>query len=252
GAFGGLAGKIPWRPIGTFPTPVEELPSPVAGVRFFVKRDDLSSPLYGGNKVRKLEHLLAAAERTGRQSLVTMGGLGSNHALATVLHGGAAGMAVELALYDQPITPLVRRNLAAFLHAGARIHYGKSLAGAFLEARRAVVRLRREGRAPAFIMVGGTSPLGCIGHVTAALELAAQVRAGQLPEPDLIYVPLGTCGTAAGLVAGLRIAGLRTRVVAVRVADPIAANAFVVRRLAQLVADRLHRLDPAVPRLAVR
>src|SRR5690606_7824095 len=99
---------------------------------------------------------------------------------------------------------------------------------------------------------GGTSRLGCIGHLTAGLELAAQVARGDMPEPDLLFVPLGTCGTAAGLVAGLALAGLGTRVAAVRVAERFVANALSVRLLAQDVIDYLHRLDPSVPRVRIR
>src|SRR5690606_38123290 len=82
-------------------------------------------------------------------------------------------------------------------------------------------------------------------------ELAAQVASGGLPAPDTVFVPLGTCGTAAGLIAGLKIAGLPSRVVAVRVADPVSANATVLRYLAQDAADFLHRTDPAVPRVRI-
>jgi D-cysteine desulfhydrase len=217
----------------------------------FVKRDDLSSGRYGGNKVRKLEHFLADAELSSSRTLVTLGGLGSNHALATAVHGAALGFSVELALYDQPVSPWVRVNLQGVLTAGARLHDSGSIPMAFLDSARLFRHLARTGGSPYFIMVGGTSRLGCIGHVTAALELADQVARGALPTPDLIFVPLGTCGTAAGLVAGLKIAGLRSRVAAVRVADPISANRAVVRYLAQDVADFLNHVDPAVPRVRI-
>lgn len=252
-SFPALADRIPWRPLGRFPTPVEELPNvPGTGTaRLFVKRDDLSSTLYGGNKVRKLEHLIAEAELSSRRALVTLGGIGSNHALATALHGAALGFDVQLVLYRQPVTPFVRHNLAGFIAAGARIHFGGSIAKSLALAGSMVGRRRGEAAGPYFIMVGGTSRLGCLGHVSAGLELAEQVRQGELPEPDRIYVPLGTCGTAAGLVVGLRLGGLKSRVVAVRVADPFPANQLTVTWLAQDVADFLHSTDPAVPRLRI-
>src|SRR5690606_5394530 len=117
--FPALADRIPWRPLGTYPTPVEELPGPTDApeVRLFVKRDDLSSARYGGNKVRKLEHYLADAELGSCRTLITLGGLGSNHALATAVHGAAAGFSVDLLLYDQPVTPWVRVNIQGFLAA---------------------------------------------------------------------------------------------------------------------------------------
>lgn len=249
--FPRLIDRVPWRPLGGYPTPIEELPAIAPNVRLFVKRDDLTSDLYGGNKVRKLEHLLAAAAALDRRTLITMGGLGSNHAMATTVHGKRLGFDVELVLYDQPVTPLVERSLQGFPAAGASVHVGGSMPGAFRLARRRFKELEAAGADPFFIMVGGTSRLGCVGHVTAGLELAAQVARGDMPEPDLLFVPLGTCGTAAGLVAGLAIAGLNTQVAAVRVAERIAANALSVRLLAQDVVDYLHRLDPDVPRVRI-
>ena len=251
-AFPGLIDRIPWRPLGVYPTPIQELPAPSAQVRLFVKRDDLASQAYGGNKVRKLEHLLAAAAALDRTTLVTMGGTGSNHALATAVHGRALGFDVELALYDQPVSAHVERSLQAFPAAGAKMHFAGGLPSAFRVARKRFVTLREEGRDPYFIMVGGTSRLGCVGHVTAGLELAVQVANGEMPEPDMLFIPLGTCGTAAGLVAGLALAGMRTQVAAVRVAERFAANGFTVRMLAQDVIDYLHRMDPKVPRVRIR
>jgi D-cysteine desulfhydrase len=248
-----LADRIPWRPLGNYPTPIEEIPRLAEGgaARLFVKRDDLSSPLYGGNKVRKLEFFLAEAELASRHTLITLGGIGSNHALAVATHGAALGFDVDLALYDQPLTGHVRANLGGFVSAGARLHYVGSTPRAFLlsgwlEARRAAGR-----HAPYFIMVGGTSRLGCLGHVNAGLELARQVAEGALPEPDRLFVPLGTCGTAAGLIVGLKLAGLRTRLSAVRVADPFPANPLVLRLIAQDTADFLSAADSAFPRLRI-
>ncbi|MEJ2522600.1 MAG: pyridoxal-phosphate dependent enzyme, partial [Gammaproteobacteria bacterium] len=100
---------------------------------------------------------------------------------------------------------------------------------------------------------------GTVGFVSAAFELAAQVRAGLLPEPDLIYLALGTMGTAAGLALGLQVAGLSTRLVLVRVVREDIASPGRFRRLYHGAARRLHRHDPRFPlaplepaRLAVR
>lgn len=246
-AFPAVADRVPWRPLGRFPTPVEELPVDAGRARLFVKRDDLSNPACGGNKIRKLEFLLAEAELAGRDTLITMGGVGSNHALATATHGSALGFGVDLVLYRQPPSEQVKRNLGGFLAAGARLHFADGTGRAFLAARRLSARRSAEGARPYFIMVGGSSRLGVLGHVSAALELAAQIEAGELPEPDTIFIALGTTGTAAGLIAGLRLAGLRSRVVAVRVADPIAANAALVSFFAQDALDFLRRADPSVP-----
>jgi D-cysteine desulfhydrase len=250
--FPGLADAVPWLPLGRFPTPIE--PLALDGSRaaaLFVKRDDLASPLYGGNKTRKLEHVLAEAQLAGATALVTIGAIGSNHGLATALHGRALGFDVRLALFDQPVTSFVHTNVSALVVAQAGLQYGGSIAGALLAARRMHRAVRAAGGRPYFIMPGGSSRIGNIGHVAAALELAGQVRAGELPEPDRIFVALGTCGTAAGLVTGLKLAGLRTRVSAVRVVNPVPASRITVRYFAQDLADHLHDYDPAVPRLRI-
>jgi D-cysteine desulfhydrase len=109
-------------------------------------------------------------------------------------------------------------------------------------------RLRSEsGREPLVIPFGGTTPASTLGFVNAALELAEQIEAGELPEPDLLYVTLGSMGTAAGLVLGLRVAGLSTRVIAVQV---IADDAGDAQRLLDLVTETesvLHGLDGSFP-----
>lgn len=255
--FPGLKGRLPWLPLaelsGRRPTPVEELPSPnpAGGVRLFMKRDDLTSPDYGGNKVRKLEHIIADALMRERKTLITAGALGSNHALATATHGVRRGFQVDLCLFDQPITEHVLTNLLANARLGARVIYRRKSVPALWAARRTYVERKKQGDAPYFVMVGGTTPLGNTGYLNAGLELAAQIDAGELPVPERIFLPAGTCGTVAGLIAGLRIAGLPTRCVAVRVLDAYITNTARVRALAQSTVDMLHRLDPRVPRVRI-
>jgi D-cysteine desulfhydrase len=82
-------------------------------------------------------------------------------------------------------------------------------------------------------MVGGSSLVGSLGYVAGARELAAQVRAGEIPEPDVIVVALGSGGTVAGLAAGLELEGLRSQVVGVVVAEPGWFVSFRARRLAR-------------------
>lgn len=247
--FPALYGRLPWRPLATLPTPVEAWPAP-PGMRrgtLYVKRDDLTAPLYGGNKIRKLEHLLAEAALREARSLVTIGGIGSNQALATALHGRALGFAVELSLFDHPVTAQVRANLLGEVEAGAQIKHAPGIAGCLLNARRAFAARAQAGERPYFISVGGSTRLGNAGFVTAGLELAAQLRAGALPVPDAIFIAAGSCGTAAGLIAGLQLAGLPSRVFAVRTAEPLFANRLIVTAYAADVLRYLRSLDPAVP-----
>src|SRR5438105_4863257 len=118
--------------LGTYPTPVEQLRSlSTASTALWVKRDDLTHPTYGGNKLRKLEYLLSDARERHATQVVTVG-----HAM---------------------------RRVRAWVAAGAY-----------------------------FIPAGGSNRVGTLGMVDAGLELAAQVRSGELPAPDLIVVPLGS------------------------------------------------------------
>jgi D-cysteine desulfhydrase len=252
-AYPPLAKYIPWVSLGDLPTPVEKLGSSLGlpEGKLWVKRDDLTSPVYGGNKIRKLEHLLEDARLRRRKSLITIGGLGSNHSLATAIHGRRHGFKVHLCLSDQPVTKYVRNNLAGFLAAGARVHYCSNTKDAYRYSRRLFRELKSNGEAPYFILSGGTCGLSNVGHVNAAFEIAEQVKAGLLPEPDKLFVAAGTCGTISGLIAGLKIAGLSTRVVGVRVVDSFPAFPYIIRYYAQKAADYLRKYDPSMPRVRI-
>lgn len=249
-----LRERLPWIPLAALPTPLHELPRPpgLEG-RLFVKRDDLTASRYGGNKVRKFEHVLAAARRRDARALVTVGGIGSNQALAAAIHGRALGFEVELSLGPQPVTDEVRRNLAGMLAAGARIRYAGGFVRALVNAAAAVRARRRAGQATAYVPLGATTPLGTAAYVAAALELAGQVRRGACPPPDRIFVAAGTGGTAAGLLVGCRIAGLEARITVVPAGGARGATgAPLLLWHARRAAALLRRLDPSVPRLRIR
>ncbi|MBW2701896.1 MAG: pyridoxal-phosphate dependent enzyme [Deltaproteobacteria bacterium] len=237
--------------LADLPTPVEKMSNlgrHLGHDSLYVKRDDLSSGLYGGNKVRKLEFLLAEALDQSSPTLVTMGGIGSNHLLATALHGRAQGLRTVGVVFPQPITEHVRRNLAAFKGAGVELvflphKYALPAGVAWTLARLTL----REGRRPLLIPGGGSSPLGALGFVYAGLELAEQVRDGLLPEPRKIFLPYGTGGTAVGLALGLQLAGLNSQVVAVRVIDRLLANRPRMLIFAKAVKWLLARRGIQVP-----
>jgi D-cysteine desulfhydrase len=241
----GLVRQVAPLGLGDWPTPVVALDG--LGAELYVKRDDLSSALYGGNKVRKLEWLLGAARRAGAHTVVTMGGVGSNHLLATALHGRAHGLRTVGVVFDQPDTEAVRRNAAADRGAGVELvacgsKYALPAAVAWTMARLRLAELRP----PVLIPGGGSSPLGALGFVNAGLELAGQVRAGALPEPRAVFVPYGTGGTAVGLALGLQLGGLASRVVAVRVIDRLLANRPRLEALARRVRRLLRRWAPGL------
>ncbi|NLE94462.1 MAG: pyridoxal-phosphate dependent enzyme [Dehalococcoidia bacterium] len=253
-----LGEKLPHISLADLPTPVERLGALGARVgveRLYVKRDDLTGPVYGGNKPRKLEFLLAEALRTGKSHVLTFGCAGSNHALATAIYSRQAGLKSISMLMDQPNARYVRQNLLASHHFGAELH----LCNVGLESRLRWLKIHwstgcqvvrhtvADGKRPMLIPPGGTSITGVVGYVNAAFELARQVAAGQMPEPDLVYVASGTMGTAAGLILGLPAAGLKSHVVAVEV---VGRTDTCRRRMASLVnrtAAYLHSLDDTFP-----
>ena len=237
--------RLPREFLGDYPTPVQHCRD--GELRLWIKRDDLSHPLYGGNKLRKLEYLLGQAIARGHRSVATFGAAGSNHALATALHATALGLDCVCLLGEQPSSPAVRRTLNRHLAIGTRLVPWQGSRSRRLALYRRLFRGSRPACRPWIIPIGGSSWQGSVGFVNAARELARQVREGELPEPDLIYLPLGTMGTVAGLAAGLAAAGLGSRVVAVRVVIGKIADERRTRRLAVKTATLLNRLDPRFP-----
>ncbi len=203
------------------------------GSDLWIKRDDATHEVYGGNKVRKLEQLLADALAQGATRLVTVGAVGSHHVLATTYFGGRAGLRVEAVLVPQPSTDHVLEVLRADIRLGLTAFPVNSWSAVpFAFARRVAA-----GAWP--ITVGGSNVAGSMGYVQAARELAAQVRGGDLPEPDVCVVALGSGGTAAGLAAGFAAEGLKTRVVGVCVSSPPWALRLVSLSLARACARQV-------------
>ncbi len=242
-AFPGLAAALPWWALGRWPTPVAPLTAlgRAHGAPLWVKRDDLSAPAYGGNKVRKLEPLLARALALGYPQVVTVGGLGSNHVVATAVHAARLGLGTRAVVVPQPVSAAVQQNLE--LCRALDVELIPCPARAL-----ALPYLAHAARRPPRAMIigpGGSSPLGTLGYVAAGLELARQVQDGLLPEPAELYVALGSGGTAAGLSLGCALAGLRTRVVAVAVVERALCNRTLVRSLIRRTARLLRRVGNA-------
>jgi len=248
-----LAGQLPHVSLGRFPTPVEKLEqvgNAIGLKNLYIKRDDLSGTVYGGNKVRKLEFLLGDALRRNAKEVITFGFAGSNHALATALYANQLGLGSISLLLSQVNAHYVRRNLLASQYFKADLRHYENWTLLSLGLLWKLLRGgMKYGTFPLLIPAGGTCPRGIAGYVNAAMELKGQIITGEMPEPDFIYVPLGSMGTAVGLTLGLKAAGLKCRIIAVRVIEKRLANEKKMARLFQETALFLRKLDPEFPEL---
>ncbi|MHC5002596.1 MAG: 1-aminocyclopropane-1-carboxylate deaminase/D-cysteine desulfhydrase [Planctomycetota bacterium] len=231
------------------PTPVHRLDrlSERIGRDVYVWRDDLTGCLESGNKVRKLEFLLAEARRREATTVVTCGGVQSNHVRATVFAARQLGMGVSAIVREPPEgvaeadewtgnwlldrmagARLRRVPFAAYREAG-------SVYDPFLAEEAA--RLEAAGERPYVIPEGGTCPLGCWGYLRAVPEmLRSWSELGLGPDgPDAVFLALGSGGTHAGLVLGYAAEGLDpARVHAVNVCND---RAYFEARVGRLLAD---------------
>lgn len=246
-----LGESLPHVTLASLPTPVASWAhlGAVAGIGgLHVKRDDISGEAYGGNKVRKLEFLLARARARGANAVLTFGAAGSNHALATAIYARQLGMEAISMMVPQQNAPNVQRNLLRGQAAGAilRLFGGRKLVSAATIEE--IASRFRSGRGRPFVIpAGGSAPLGVVGFVNAAFELRAQVEAGLIPEPHRIYVASGTMGTCVGLLLGIAAAGLRSQVVAVRVTTAPYTTPAKARKLYARTLGLLRRADSGFP-----
>jgi 1-aminocyclopropane-1-carboxylate deaminase/D-cysteine desulfhydrase-like pyridoxal-dependent ACC family enzyme len=238
-----LLEQFPRSALAILPTPVRPLSA--IGVRcghdsVHMKQDNLSGPIYGGNKIRKLEFLLGEALAEGRKSVITYGAAGSNHALATAICCKELGLQAISLLAPQQPTDHVCQNILRHYAAGAKMilcnHYDEFPA---LTKTISAEKAAYEGIEPYIIPAGGTNATGALGFVNAAFEMKQQLI------PDVIYLPMGTGGTHAGLLTGLRLAGLQTEVQSIRVTHPMFKTEKHIKMLCDQICEKLDT-DPVV------
>jgi L-cysteate sulfo-lyase len=233
---------LPSLPLVAAPTPIEPMPRLSAalggGPQLLVKRDDAIAFGFGGNKVRKLALVAARAQADGADTLITAGGVQSNHARATAAAAAKLGMRAILVANGAPPVRATANALLDHL-LGAEIVYvatREERAPAMIELVR---RLRHEGRRPFAIPIGASTPLGAAAFALAVAELVDQIA-----PPDAIVHATSSGGTQAGLVAGCRLLGLRTRIVGISADDTAASVQSVVRAIVSGLGDLL-RVDPS-------
>jgi D-cysteine desulfhydrase family pyridoxal phosphate-dependent enzyme len=230
-------------PLADYPSPVEELSRLRAvlggGARLLVKRDDTIGFAFGGNKVRKMRLVAADAQRQGADTLITSGGIQSNHARVTAAAAAKLGMTcVLIANGTAPERPAANALLDALLGAEVRYVADRIQRAPAMEA--AAAELRAQGRRPYVIPIGASTPLGAAAFVRAITELLTQID-----PPDVILHASSSGGTQAGLVAGCALTGIHTRVIGIS-ADETAAD--LTREVRSIISGlpALLGLDPGL------
>jgi D-cysteine desulfhydrase len=241
GLVPGLADVV--RPVDLVDRPTPVSCEPALATRWglgelWVKRDDLTSPVYGGSKVRNLEFFLGAARGQGATDIATMGPLGSHQVLATATFGAYLGLRTRALLVPQEPVREVAVNARLLPALGMELIRCEH----FHQVPLGYLRVRLKRRASTYwIPPGSKHPLGVLGVVEGTLELAAAIRNGTVPCPEDVVVPTGTCATVAGVYLGLALAGLPIRVVAVRMVPMLITGAGKLRRLAAETLTLLRR-----------
>jgi len=251
-AFPSLINRIPWIPLAHVPTAVEPcdaVASYLGRTGIFMKREDLISPLYGGNKVRRYEFVFADAKARGATRIVTSGAIATTQATATALFGRAMGYDVCVVLYKWgALTHFARDTVLNLVGADVELYYHTFPPAAF-------ARCWREMRKPGsyFIMPGASFPLANIGYVDAMLELGRQVERGEAPRPDVMVVSSGASGTLSALALGAARLGWDTEVVGVRIVGPYVTNRFnidkIIRYTDRFLAERDPRWTPVADKV---
>jgi len=246
-----LRDKLPHVSLGEFPTPIrklERLGHDLGLGHLYMKRDDLSGRIYGGNKIRKFEFILGNVLRTNAKEVMTFSPAGSKHAMTITLSSQQLGLkAISMATPHQS-TPDVCRNLLMTYYCGAELHQYRNKNSLIVGTVYQLLRHKlKYGSFPRVIFASRPSPLGAIGFVNAAYELKEQIMRGQMPEPDRIYVASGTTDTAVGLKIGLKAANIKSQVIPVGVRGEKPAIEKRFTRNFYKTISFLGSLDPSFP-----
>ncbi len=252
--------NIPCIELGDMPTPIMRLTRLESlfhnRVQLYQKDDGRIGKVkegersFGGNKIRKLEFLLADAVAHGARSVMTYGCIGSNHVVATAASAQKVGLRCIAQLSPQAVTDVVKRNMLLMGVYDTQIILNPTREVREMQTICSVIQNEyTQGDIPYLIPTGGSCPIGIIGFVNAVFELKEQINEGLMPEPDYIYVPMGSCGTVVGLMLGVRAAGLCSQVVGIAVEPDDPQKPFLkkVQILLQQTNRLLHEKDALFP-----
>lgn len=244
--------QLPWLPLTQTPTAVQSMTAieNALGLKdLWIKRDDLTSPLYGGNKARKNEFILATALALDANHLITVGGIGSHHCCSIAAFGALLGFKVTLVHCPQPLTPHVRQMLLRDAKYGPRFRLASNPAAQVFATLDEIDRAKAAGDKPYFIWAGGSTAYGTLSYLNAGIELAEQISAKQLPMPEAIYVATGSGGTQAGLTVACKLLNLPIRVIGVRIVPWPATTSISIAYLANTMLKNLATFDAAFAKL---
>lgn len=214
--------QIPRTLLGHWPTPLEQMPRlslELGGPRIWVKRDDCSGLLTGGNKTRKLEYLIAEALSERADSVITFGAVQSNHARQTAAACAKVGLECHLVLTRRVASHSIdyetNGNVLLNRLCGANTHLtDKNETEA--TTKKLLARLKNEGKKIYLIPPGGSNATGALGYVQCALELSQQFSDQKIRKPILIHAS-ASAGTQSGLIFGFKSLGLSLKTIGVNV-----------------------------------
>lgn len=214
-----LKEQLPWVELAQLPTPVrrlEQLGVLLGHDQFYLKDDGQTGQQIGGNKLRKLEVVLADVVYQGARDVVTFGCIGSNLVTEVAFCAKKLGLGCKVFLKPEPNSSMVQNNLLLNYLYDAKMYFYKNEDIRKLCSFAQILKHKYDKEFfPYAVPTGASSPLGAIGYVNAAFELKDQIKQGLMPKPDYIYIAVGSVGTVAGLALGLRLAEIDSHIIAV-------------------------------------
>lgn len=213
---------IPELELGLFPTPLSKMEGITKHygnkANFYVKRDDMTGLALGGNKVRKLNYVLADAISKGCDTVITCGGAQSNHCAITAAAANRLGLEAHLVLLNEGVTEM-KGNQVLYQLLGAKVHFVDSENIGTLDDKNFALfeELKAEGKKPYIVPLGASVPLGALGYVDCMEEVKKQCEEQGLGKIDRVVVTVGSCGTYAGTLLGTKLHFPEAKVVGINV-----------------------------------